>query len=82
MIFLEKYVWAYDVSSCYNLIRIHDYFNIINSKILLEENKVDLASKEIRLLSNNYLGEFYEFLDPTKSGPIWNGTIDTKFHFL
>jgi len=50
--------------------RIHDYSGIINSKILLEENKFDLASKEITLLNNNYLGEFYEFLDSSKSGPI------------
>ena len=38
-------MWAYDSSSCYNLMRIHDYSGIINSIILLKENKFDLASK-------------------------------------
>jgi len=50
--------------------RIHDYPSIINSALLLKENKFDLASKEITLLNNNYLGEFYDFLDSSKSGPI------------
>jgi hypothetical protein len=50
--------------------RIHDYSGIINSSILLKENKFDLASKEIKLLNNNYLDQFYEFLDSDKSGPI------------
>lgn len=74
--FLEKYAWAYDVSSCYNLTRIHDYSNIINSIILLKENKFDLATENIKLLTNNYLHQFYDFLNSSKSGPIWNGTID------
>jgi len=34
--------------------RIHDYSSIINSSILLKENKFDLASKEITLLNNNW----------------------------
>ncbi|MDD3646850.1 MAG: hypothetical protein PHH06_05610, partial [Candidatus Gracilibacteria bacterium] len=42
----------------------------------LKENKFDLASKEITLLNNNYLDQFYEFLDSSKSGPIGNGTIE------
>lgn len=77
MEFLEKYMWAYDVSSCFNLTRVHDYSTLINSTILLKENKVDLASKEITLLNNNYLSEFYDFLDLSKSGRIWNGTLDS-----
>jgi len=47
---------------------------------MIIENKVDLAVKNIRLISDNYLSQFYEFLSPnfdsTKSGRIWNGTID------
>ena len=74
--FLEKYAWAYDVSTCYNLTRIHDLPHITNTVILLKENKFDLASNEVKLLNNNYLEQFYEFLDSDKSGPIWNGTID------
>lgn len=77
--FLEKYLWAYDVSSCYNLMRVRDYSSIINSVILLKENKFDLAAKEITLTNNNYLDEFYDFLYSNKSGRIWNGTIDLLF---
>ena len=50
--------------------RVHDYSAIINSTILLKENKFDLASKEVKLLSDNYLHQFYEFLDPNKSSRI------------
>ena len=81
-IFLEKYMWAYDVSSCYNLMRIHDYSGIVNSVILLKENKVDLALKEIKLLNNNYLDHFYEFINSDESGPIWNGTIDLNLYLV
>ena len=77
--FLEKYTWAYDVSSCYNLMRTHDYSSIINSNILLRENKFDLASKEITLLNDNYLDQFYDFINFSKSGRIWNGTIEHYF---
>ena len=80
-IFLEKYLWAYDVSSCYNLIRIHDYSNIINSSVLLKENKIDLALKEIKLLNNNYLDQFYDFINSSKSGRIWNGTIENNVNW-
>lgn len=79
--FVEKYCWAYDVSSCYNLTRSHDYSSIINSVILLNENKFDLASKEIKMLSDNYLYQFYDFIDSTKSGRIWNGTIEFSILF-
>ncbi|MDD3646294.1 MAG: hypothetical protein PHH06_02695, partial [Candidatus Gracilibacteria bacterium] len=47
----------------------------------LKENKFDLASKEITLLNNNYLDQFYEFLDSSKSGPIGNGTIELFYLF-
>jgi hypothetical protein len=50
--------------------RIHDYSNIINSSILLKENKIDLALKEIKLLNNNYLDQFYDFINSSKSGRI------------
>jgi len=45
MNFIEEYIWAYDVSSCYNLTRIHDYSNIVNSTILLKENKFEFSFK-------------------------------------
>jgi hypothetical protein len=38
--------------------------------MLLKENRFDLATKEIKLTANNYLDEFYDFLDLSKSGPI------------
>ena len=59
--------------------RIHDYSNIINSSILLKENKIDLSLKEnkidlslkeIKLLNNNYLDQFYDFINSSKSGRI------------
>jgi hypothetical protein len=28
------------------------------------------------MISDNYLSQFYEFLDLTASGRIWNGTIE------
>ncbi len=74
--FIGKYFGAYDVSSCYNLMRVHDYSHIINSSMLLKENKFDLAKDSFTLISNNYLDQFYDFLDSSESGPIWNGTIE------
>jgi hypothetical protein len=50
--------------------RIHDYSSIVNSTILLKENKFDLASKEITLLNDNYLDQFYDFMNSSKSGRI------------
>ena len=73
--FLEKYTWAYDVSKAYWLNRIKDYNNILQASIMIKENKFDLAINFTKLISDNYLQEFYDFLDPTKSGRIWNGTI-------
>ena len=74
--FLEKYLWAYDVSQAYSLIRIHDYSSILNASIMMREDKFDFAANSIKLVSDNYLFQFYEFLDPTSSGRIWNGTIE------
>ena len=74
--FLEKYTWAYDVSKAYWLNRIKDYTNILQASIMIKENKFDLAINFTKLISDNYLQEFYDFLDPNKSGRIWNGTIE------
>ncbi len=78
--FLEKYAGAYDVSKAYSLVRIRDYSSILNAYTLLLENKFDLAVNFIKLISDNYLEQFYEFLSPSfesnKTGRIWNGTID------
>jgi len=41
--------------------RISDYLSVLNSYILLQENKFDLAKKSFTLISNNYLDEFYDF---------------------
>jgi len=80
--FLEKYAWAYDVSKAYSLVRINDYASILNAYTLLLENKFDLAVNFTKLISDNYLEQFYEFLSPNfefnKSGRIWNGTIEIK----
>jgi len=47
------------------------------------ENKFDLSLNNIKLLSDNYLSQFYEFLSPnfdlSKSGRIWNGTLQKSF---
>lgn len=77
--FLEKYSGAYDVSRAYNLTRTSDYSYVLNSYMLLKENKFDLAKESFKLISNNYLDEFYDFTNNTlknQSGLIWNGTID------
>jgi len=74
--FIEKYMWAYDVSKAYSLMRSSDYASVLNASIMMRENKFDFAADSIRLISDNYLREFYDFLDPTISGRIWNGTID------
>jgi len=76
--FIEKYMWAYDVSNAYSLTRIHDYSSILNASIMIREDSFDFAADSVRLISDNYLREFYDFLDPTISGRIWNGTIDKK----
>lgn len=77
--FVEKYFGAYDVSRAYILPRISDYSHVLNSYMLLKEKRFDLAKKSFKLISNNYLEEFYEFTNNTldnQSGLIWNGTID------
>jgi hypothetical protein len=43
---------------------------------MMKENKFDLAINFTKLISDNYLQEFYDFLDSTKSSRIWNGTIE------
>lgn len=84
--FLEKYAWAYDITRAYSLVRIQDYSNIVNAKMMILENKFDFAVNSIRLISDNYLSQFYEFLNPdfqfNKSGRIWNGTIDVLLYLL
>jgi len=77
-IFLEKYSWAYDILKAYWLTRVYDYTSILNASIMIRENKFDIAINFTKLISDNYLKEFYEFLDSTKSGRIWNGTIDVN----
>ena len=77
--FIEKYIWAYDVSKAYSLNRTHDYASVLNASIMMRENKFDLAAASVRLISDNYLREFYDFLDPMVSGRIWNGTIEWHF---
>ena len=74
--FIEKYFGAYDVLSGYNLTRISDYSHIVNTCMLLRENKIDLAKKSFTLISHNYLEEFYQFLENEPTGLIWNGTIE------
>ena len=54
---------------------MHDYSSIINAVIFLKEKKFDFAYENIKLLNDNYLQQFYEFLEDDKSGPIWIGTI-------
>lgn len=76
--FLEKYTWAYDVSRAYSLTRTSDYANVLNASMMMREDTFDFAADSIRLISDNYLREFYDFLDPTVSGRIWNGTIDSE----
>ena len=76
--FLEKYAGAYDVSKAYNLTRVSDYSNVLNSIMLLKENKFDLAVKSYKIISNNYLVQFKEFISNSlsdSSGLIWNETI-------
>jgi len=74
--FLEKYTWAYDISNAYSLTRIKDYSYIVEANILSKEEKIDFAKKSLKLISDNYLQEFYDFLNSKKSGRIWNGTIE------
>jgi hypothetical protein len=45
---------------------------------MMRENKFDLSINFVKLISDNYLQEFYDFLDSTKNGRIWNGTIEKK----
>lgn len=68
--FLEKYMGAYDVSQSYLLTRTHDYASILNASIMMREDTFDFAANSIKLISDNYLREFYDFLDPTVSGRI------------
>jgi hypothetical protein len=37
---------------------------------MIRENKFDFAVNSIKLIADNYLPQFYEFLDPTESGRI------------
>lgn len=78
--FLEKYMWAYDISRAYSLTRIHDYSSIVDASIMQQEDKFENVAHSITLISGNYLAEFYEFMDSGRSGRIWNGTIDSKIH--
>jgi len=80
--YLEKYTGAYDVSKAYWLTRIQDYTNILQANIMIKEEKFDFAINSIKLISDNYLQEFYDFLDSNKSGRIWNGTIDLHYIFI
>ena len=83
--FIEKYFWAYDISRVYTINRISDYSHILNSYMLLKENKFDLDKKSFKLIYNNYLDEFYNFINNTldyKSGLIWNGTIYKKIKMI
>ena len=83
--FVGKYFWAYYVSRAYNMNRIADYSYVLNSYMLLKENKFDLAKESFKLVSNNYLDEFYDFTNNTldyQSGLIWNGTIENKVLFF
>ena len=81
-IFLERYTGAYDFSKAYWLTRIDDYSSIINASIMIRENKIDFAVNFTKMISDNYLQEFYDFLDSTKIGRIWNGTIEVVFKDL
>jgi len=63
--FIEKYFWAYDISRVYTINRISDYSHILNSYMLLKENKFDLDKKSFKLIYNNYLDEFYNFINNT-----------------
>ena len=45
----------------YNMNRTADYSNVLNSYMLLKENKFDLAKKSFKIVSDNYLDEFYNF---------------------
>ena len=79
--FVEKYFWAYDVSRVYNMTRVSDYSHVVNSCMLLKEKKFDLARDSFKLMSNNYLDEFYDFSSHSgnsTSGLIWSGTIEVK----
>ena len=49
----------------YNMNRTADYSHILNSYMLLKENKFDLAKKSFKLIFNNYLNEFYNFYSNT-----------------
>ena len=76
--FVEKYFGAYDVSRAYTMTKIVDYPYVLNSYMLLKENKFDLAKKSYIIISDNYLVEFKNFLSNNldiQSGLIWNGTI-------
>jgi hypothetical protein len=44
--------------------------SILNASIMIKENKFDIAINFVKLISDNYLQEFYDFLDSTKSGQI------------
>ena len=73
--FLCKYTGAYDVDWAYNLARSSDYSNIVNAYTLIKEKKIDLAGKFLKLNYEDYTSQFCEFLNPSSSGQIWNGTI-------
>ena len=68
--FLEKYCWAYDVSKAYNMIKRKDYSYLMNAIIQLEENKFDLAKNSFKLMSDDYLNQFYNFIH-SSTGQIW-----------
>ncbi len=70
--YLEKYCGAYDVSTAYNMIRKQDFACVVNSVIGLNENNFDLAIKSVKMINNNYLSQFYDFVDDS-TGQIWAG---------
>ena len=60
------------------MIRKQDFAHVVNSAIHLEENNFDLAVKSIKMISNNYLSQFMDFVEmPT--GQIWAGRYILKY---
>ena len=51
------------------MFRKQDYSHVVNSIILLNENKFDLAVNSIKMIDNNYLIQLTEFID-TPTGQI------------
>ncbi|MBC8300684.1 MAG: hypothetical protein H8E55_33585 [Pelagibacterales bacterium] len=45
------------------MIRKQDFACVVNSVIGLNENNFDLAIKSVKMINNNYLSQFYDFVD-------------------